>query len=107
MHFAALRPAEAIALRQRNCHLPDSGWGLLTLENSRPEVSRRWTDGGDLSESVYGRVWATARKTTLTEAASPLARRPYDLRHYADRWVMRPAVVFPLLGAEELVPLSA
>jgi integrase len=39
--------------------------------------------GGDLSESVYGRIWATARKAALTEAeaASPLARRPYDLRH--------------------------
>jgi integrase len=43
------------------------------------------TADGDLSDSVYGRVWASARKTALTaeEAASPLARRPYDLRHAA------------------------
>ncbi len=40
---------------------------------------------GDLSDSVYGRVWASARTAVLTpqEAASPLARRPYDLRHAA------------------------
>ncbi len=36
-------------------------------------------------------------------------RRPriHDLRHYADGWVMRPAVAFPLLGAAELVLQSA
>jgi integrase len=39
--------------------------------------------GGDLSESVYGRVWQGARLLAFTPAleASPLARRPYDLRH--------------------------
>ncbi len=33
----------------------------------------------------YGRVWKKARELALTpeEAASPLARRPYDLRHAA------------------------
>ncbi len=43
----------------------------------------RGSAGGDLSESVYGRIWAAARKAALTEAeaASPLAKRPYDLRH--------------------------
>jgi len=39
--------------------------------------------GGDLSESVYGRVWQGTRLLAFTPAleASPLARRPYDLRH--------------------------
>lgn len=39
--------------------------------------------GGPLSESVYGRVWQKARTGSLSkaEAASPLAARPYDLRH--------------------------
>jgi integrase len=39
--------------------------------------------GGDLSESVYGRVWQGARLLAFTPmlAASPLARHPYDLRH--------------------------
>lgn len=39
--------------------------------------------GGDLSESVYGRVWQGARLLAFppTLAASPLAGRSYDLRH--------------------------
>jgi integrase len=38
-----------------------------------------------LQESTYRQVWARARQPALTEmqAASPLARRPYDLRHGA------------------------
>ena len=43
----------------------------------------RSTRGGPLSESVYGRVWHAARQAALgpAQAATPLARRPYDLRH--------------------------
>jgi integrase len=39
--------------------------------------------GGDLSESVYQRAWQGARLLALPPglAASPLAGRPYDLRH--------------------------
>lgn len=41
--------------------------------------------GGSLPDSVYGRVWATAREKAFgtTEAESPLAERPYHLRHAA------------------------
>jgi integrase len=41
--------------------------------------------GGMLSESVYGRAWHTARRAALGPelAATPVARRPYDLRHAA------------------------
>jgi integrase len=46
MYFAALRPGEAVGLRRQDCYLPASGWGRLTLEKSRPEVNRRWTDSG-------------------------------------------------------------
>jgi integrase len=43
----------------------------------------RGSRGGLLSESVYGRAWAQAREKAFTSAqvASPLAGRPYDLRH--------------------------
>jgi integrase len=40
--------------------------------------------GGDLPTVTYRRSWTKARKqvfTTPAELASPLARRPYDLRH--------------------------
>jgi integrase len=41
--------------------------------------------GGPLAQSVYQRWWKLARRRALTPAqvASPLARRPYDLRHAA------------------------
>jgi integrase len=40
--------------------------------------------GGPLSESSYGRAWQQARAVALgPKAATPLARRPYDLRHAA------------------------
>ncbi|GAB7041239.1 site-specific integrase [Catenuloplanes niger JCM 9533] len=41
--------------------------------------------GGYLVESTYGEIWRDARKAALTpeQAVSPLAGRPYDLRHAA------------------------
>ena len=39
--------------------------------------------GGELPTITYRRAWIKARQMALTaaEQASPLARRPYDLRH--------------------------
>jgi integrase len=41
--------------------------------------------GGMLGDKIYGDIWRAARTAALTpdEAASPLALRPYDLRHAA------------------------
>ncbi len=136
MYYAALRPAEAIALRKEDCDLPATGWGRLLIDVSRPEATRQWTDTGDAHEqrglkhrgrddvrpvpippalveilrqhinqfglgpdgrlfqserggvvasTAYTEVWQEARKLALTPAqvVSPLARRPYDLRHAA------------------------
>jgi hypothetical protein len=43
------------------------------------------SDGGRVGSTVYGRVWATARKRAFTPevVAGPLAKRAYDLRHAA------------------------
>jgi integrase len=45
----------------------------------------RGVRGGQLAESTYCRAWRKARTVALTaeEAVSPLAGRPYDLRHAA------------------------
>jgi integrase len=45
----------------------------------------RTARGGPLNDTGYGEVWHRARPTALTpvQLASPLARRPYDLRHAA------------------------
>ncbi|MBW5485732.1 tyrosine-type recombinase/integrase [Streptomyces bambusae] len=132
--YAAMRPAEAVGLRQEDCYLPEQGWGTLTLRETRPVSGKKWTDSGKrhdrrglksrevkadrpvpippllvamlrdhikefgtakdgrlfanergavLGTSSYWRVWQEARPFALPpdRAASPLARRPYDLRH--------------------------
>jgi integrase len=147
LYYSGLRPEEAIGLRRQDIKLPapvadssggqpESGdaWGELHLRGARPDVGRRWTDGGSgrdqrglkhraegetrrvpcppaltkllrehlaqvsggsadpvfrgvqgrsLPSVTYRRVWDRARAAVLTEDEydSPLARRPYDLRH--------------------------
>jgi integrase len=136
LFYAALRPAEAVALREADCVLPASGWGRIDLAASEPRAGTEWTDdgasrearglkhravnetrsipippalvrilrahirrygtgpggrmfrtarGGPLNDTGYGEVWQRARPKARTPAqqASPLARRPYDLRHAA------------------------
>ncbi|MEV0614832.1 tyrosine-type recombinase/integrase [Nonomuraea sp. NPDC050404] len=51
IYYAALRPEEAADLRQRNCTLPESGWGLIVLEKARPQGTKRWTNSGETHES--------------------------------------------------------
>jgi integrase len=134
LYYAALRPSEAVALRDCDCVLPAEGWGRIDLAGSAPRPGRAWTDdhrsrqprglkhradgetrsipippvlasllrahiarygvapdgrlfrtarGGLIQDSAYTKVWQQARAAALTEAqqASPLAARPYDLRH--------------------------
>ncbi|MEU5776193.1 site-specific integrase [Streptomyces venezuelae] len=45
--YAAMRPAEVVALRLEDCHLPESGWGVLTLRETRPVSGKTWTDSGE------------------------------------------------------------
>ncbi|MFB4284448.1 tyrosine-type recombinase/integrase [Nonomuraea sp. MTCD27] len=135
MYFGGLRPGEAAGLRKKDCYLPEKGWGLLTLEKTRPESNSRYTDSGESHDerglkhrdketrpiaippelveilrrhiehhgvskdgrlfrtstgkpfpgSTVSKVWREARTYALTpdQVASPLAARPYDLRHAA------------------------
>ena len=46
LFYAALRPAEAVALHARSCILPAGGWGQLTLTASLPRSARAWTGNG-------------------------------------------------------------
>lgn len=58
----------------------------LTEHGTTPDGQLfRGTRGRPVAESVYGYVWGQARAAALSpdEYASPLARRPYDLRHAA------------------------
>ncbi|MEV4917853.1 tyrosine-type recombinase/integrase [Streptomyces tirandamycinicus] len=46
MYHAAMRPSEVINLRADQCHLPERGWGTLTLRRGLVRVGRDWTDAG-------------------------------------------------------------
>lgn len=50
LYFAAMRPAEAAALRAEQCHLPLTGWGSLVLRGGIVRVGRGWTDDGSAHE---------------------------------------------------------
>ncbi|MDU8994536.1 site-specific integrase [Streptomyces mirabilis] len=47
LYYAGLRPAEAVGLRLSDCHLPEAGWGTLTLRETRPVSGKQWTDSGE------------------------------------------------------------
>jgi integrase len=141
LYYGGLRPAEAVGLRRSDCHLPDAGWGTLTLRETRPVSGKQWTDSGErhdrrglkareaksdrpvpippvlvailrahletfgtakegrvfgnergdvVGSSTYWRVWEEAREYALPPGRvdSPLAGRPYDLRHACiTRWL--------------------
>ncbi|MDF2269220.1 site-specific integrase [Streptomyces coacervatus] len=46
LYYAAMRPAEATGLTADQCHLPESGWGKLTLRGGIVHAGRNWTDDG-------------------------------------------------------------
>ena len=51
LYYAALRPAEAVALRADSCDLLPAGWGQLTLTGSLPRSARAWTGNGTPREA--------------------------------------------------------
>jgi integrase len=136
MYYSALRPEEAVDLREHNHELPETGWGWITLDRAAPDTGKPWSDSGPQSDGrqlkhrtigetrrvpsspaltailhqhikdhgtdddgrlvrgtrgdvlatvTYTRLWGRARAKALTaeQYASPVARRPYDLRHAA------------------------
>jgi integrase len=80
MYFAALRPGEAVGLRQQDCYLPATGWGRLTLEKSRPEVDRRWTD----TASAHDERGLKHRPVTETRPVPIPPELVAILRHHID-----------------------
>jgi hypothetical protein len=46
LYLAALRPEEAVALREDCCHLAAFGWGLLIIDTAAPRTAAAWTSTG-------------------------------------------------------------
>ena len=59
------------------------------------------TNGGYPASAIYGQIWKRARAAVLTTAqvASPLAARPYDLRHAAVTLWLNGGVPAPEIAA--------
>lgn len=79
MYYAAMRPAEVTGLRSQDCWLPAAGWGKMDGRIFRSER------GKPVASTAYTQVWQDARLLAFApeQVASPLAGRPYDLRHAA------------------------
>jgi integrase len=80
MYFAALRPAEAVALRQQDYYLPASGWARRTLEKSRPEVNRRWSDSASAhaERGLKHRAAAETRQVPIPAELVTILRQHID-----------------------------
>lgn len=50
MYYAAMRPAEVIHLQREQCHLPETGWGMLNLSRGVVTSGKEWTDDGAAHE---------------------------------------------------------
>ena len=61
---------------------------------ARDEYLFRAVRGGPVHESEYGEIWANARAAALSpgQVASPLAKRPYDLRHAGVSFLLQSGV---------------
>jgi len=46
LYYAALRPSEAVMLRETDLHLPKKGWGRIDLAASASRAGTAWTDHG-------------------------------------------------------------
>jgi integrase len=68
LYYAALRPAEAIALRRDCLDLPDAGWGQLTLSATLSRSARAWTGNGTPHEP---RGLNTARRAPSAPSRYP------------------------------------
>jgi integrase len=72
LYYAALRPAEAVALSASSCTLPSRGWGQLTLTASLPRSARAWTGNGTPREprGLKHRPEGTTRTVPIPPQAS-------------------------------------
>jgi integrase len=46
LYYAALRPSEAVMLREADLYLPSKGWGRIVLAASASRAGTAWTDHG-------------------------------------------------------------
>ncbi|MFJ5631924.1 hypothetical protein ACIQF5_04650 [Streptomyces goshikiensis] len=82
MYFAAMRPAEVIHLRLEQCHLPETGWGLLNLTGGVVPAGKDWTDDGE----VYAIHSLKRRAATATRPVPTPPQFVHVLRAHVERF---------------------
>ena len=99
------------ASSERTISLDDLTVALLEqhldrMDDEQDAFGHGYDDSGKLFCHPDGRPihpdTITRRFNRLVDHAGVRRIRLHDVRHYADGWVMRPAVAFPLVGAAEL-----
>jgi hypothetical protein len=115
-------PADDWVLNGVSAHIERYGTGPdgVIITNRVGKVARRNSFGFCWRHAVAdartcGKPPATPKpegecdETTCADPAHclPKGTRFHDLRHYADGWVMRPSLAFPLAGVVESVLQSA
>ncbi|MFB7332580.1 hypothetical protein ACFC00_13125 [Streptomyces adustus] len=53
LYYPAMRPTEAAGLRANQCHLPETGWGILTLRQGIVRAGRSWTNDRTAHETRH------------------------------------------------------
>lgn len=51
LYYGGMRPAEAVGLRETDCDLPETGWGTLTLAETRPASGKKYTDNHEVHDT--------------------------------------------------------
>ena len=83
--YVPVAPALCELLDRHIAEYPAGANGRLFVTRRGPWGSFRPTAGQPVTNNAYGTAWRKAREKVLTPAQqrSPMARRPYDLRHAA------------------------
>ncbi|MGI5137817.1 MULTISPECIES: site-specific integrase [unclassified Streptomyces] len=86
LYYAAMRPAEAAALTLPQCHLPETGWGTLTLRQGVVRAGTGWTDDGRAHEDRH--LKARAKKDSRPVPIPP--HFVHILRAHVERYGTAP-----------------
>lgn len=86
MYYAAMRSAEVIHLRQAQCRLPASEWGLLNLKGGVVAAGKAWTNDGAVHE-IHSLKRRAAKATRPVPIPPVLVRM---LREHMDRFGVAP-----------------
>jgi integrase len=85
LYYGMLRPEEVVGLRVQDCHLPETGWGRLTLEKTKPAPGKAWTDDGEVHDDrgLKHRSRKTVRPVPIPPELVRLIR--WHLEHFGSR----------------------